>query len=644
MNLPKVQFIRSISLMVCLTAFSIWGKAQNVAKTTTEQYIQQYKDVAIAEMKRSRIPASITLAQGILESGNGNSRLATEANNHFGIKCKKEWTGRTLYEDDDAPQECFRAYPTAEDSYRDHSDFLMKSSRYAFLFDLAPTDYKGWAEGLKKAGYATNPNYPQLLINFIEKHNLQQYDGGELNIQPAMPAPVAEKKEEIKPVPAPVALKEWNNLPVTIAAKGESYAQIALRNDMMVWQIFKYNDIKRGANPRSGDTLYLKPKFNKGKVATYEVQFGDNMYRISQRFAIKLKSLYKLNKMEFGTEPMWGEVLNLQGKRKEMPRLRTRQDEMFRPLLIPQLPPPAPKPVEVVIKKDSIKVVQQQQPTQVKPEEKIIEPEQKNLLVHDSSNTVKPQPVIEEIKAMPADTAQVRKEVEAEKATQQLVQTVSDTTVQNDTTTSYLKEEQITISEKPQENMDAVEADLKELPLAQRADSTIDNSEETFLHTVQPKETLYSISRKYNLKVAVLKDLNKLTTDSIQIGQQLIVNQHQSGFKRSSNIKTGIHVVEEQETLYGIARKYNITVDELIALNQLADLNARVGQELIILQNQKAAPKEEVKPQAPVYHTVQAKETFYSISRKYNVPIDELLRLNNKTDFILSIGQQLRVR
>jgi len=644
MNLPKVQFIRSISLMVCLTALTIWGKAQNVAKTTTEQYIQQYKDVAIAEMKRSRIPASITLAQGILESGNGNSRLATEANNHFGIKCKKEWTGRTLYEDDDAPQECFRAYPTAEDSYRDHSDFLVKSARYAFLFDLAPTDYKGWAEGLKKAGYATNPNYPQLLINFIEKHNLQQYDGGELNIQPALPAPVTEKKEEIKPVPAPAALKEWNNLPVTIAAKGESYAQIALRNDMMVWQIFKYNDIKRGANPRSGDTLYLKPKFNKGKVATYEVQFGDNMYRISQRFAIKLKSLYKLNKMEFGTEPMWGEVLNLQGKRKEMPRLRTRQDEMFRPLLIPQLPPPAPIPAEVVIKKDSVKVVQQQQPTQVKPEEKKIEPEQKNLLVHDSAITVKPQPVIEQIKAMPADTAQVRKEVEAEKATQQLVQTASDTTVQNDTTTSYLKEEQITISEKPQENMDAVAADLKELPLAQRADSTIDNSEETFLHTVQPKETLYSISRKYNLKVAVLKDLNKLSTDSIQIGQQLIVNQHQSGFKRSSNIKTGIHVVEEQETLYGIARKYNITVDELIALNQLTDLNARVGQELIILQNQKAAPKEEVKPQVPIYHTVQAKETFYSISRKYNVPIDELLKLNNKTDFILSIGQQVRVK
>ncbi|MFA7381784.1 MAG: LysM peptidoglycan-binding domain-containing protein [Bacteroidia bacterium] len=630
--------------MVCLTALTIWGKAQNVAKTTTEQYIQQYKDVAIAEMKRSRIPASITLAQGILESGNGNSRLATEANNHFGIKCKKEWTGRTLYEDDDAPQECFRAYPTAEDSYRDHSDFLVKSARYAFLFDLAPTDYKGWAEGLKKAGYATNPNYPQLLINFIEKHNLQQYDGGELNIQPALPAPVTEKKEEIKPVPAPAALKEWNNLPVTIAAKGESYAQIALRNDMMVWQIFKYNDIKRGANPRSGDTLYLKPKFNKGKVATYEVQFGDNMYRISQRFAIKLKSLYKLNKMEFGTEPMWGEVLNLQGKRKEMPRLRTRQDEMFRPLLIPQLPPPAPIPAEVVIKKDSVKVVQQQQPTQVKPEEKKIEPEQKNLLVHDSAITVKPQPVIEQIKAMPADTAQVRKEVEAEKATQQLVQTASDTTVQNDTTTSYLKEEQITISEKPQENMDAVAADLKELPLAQRADSTIDNSEETFLHTVQPKETLYSISRKYNLKVAVLKDLNKLSTDSIQIGQQLIVNQHQSGFKRSSNIKTGIHVVEEQETLYGIARKYNITVDELIALNQLTDLNARVGQELIILQNQKAAPKEEVKPQVPIYHTVQAKETFYSISRKYNVPIDELLKLNNKTDFILSIGQQVRVK
>src|SRR5574343_88332 len=145
-------------------------------KLTVEQYLDKYSAIAISEMHRSRIPASITLAQGLLESGNGNSRLALVANNHFGIKCKKDWTGESIKEDDDEAQECFRKYPTAEDSYRDHSDFLMKGQRYAFLFDLEPTDYKGWAEGLKRAGYATNPNYPNLLISLIERHNLHRFD------------------------------------------------------------------------------------------------------------------------------------------------------------------------------------------------------------------------------------------------------------------------------------------------------------------------------------------------------------------------------------------------------------------------------------------------------------------------------------
>lgn len=641
MNLPKVSYLRYSWILLVGMVAVLPANAQQAVKTTTEQYIQQYKDIAIAEMKRSRIPASITLAQGILESGNGNSRLAQEANNHFGIKCKKDWTGRTLYEDDDAPQECFRAYPTAEDSYRDHSEFLMKSARYAFLFDLAPTDYKGWAEGLKKAGYATNPNYPQLLINFIEKHNLQQYDSEQPNI--SAPLPVPDKKPEPAPVPAPVpaapVFSSWNNIPATVAVKGESYAQIAMRKDVMVWQIFKYNDIQRGASPKAGDTLYLKPKMNKGTIATYEVQFGDNMYRISQRFAIKLKNLYKLNRMEFGTEPMWGEVLHLQSKRKEMPRLRTRQDEMFRPLLIPQLPPPAPAVQEVVAPRpDTLK--RTPQPTPVKPQELNIQGPA--AVKADSLPAPKPQLLHEEVKAMPADTALVNKEIEAEKAAEVALQ--SDTVVLADTTTSFPDEAKITISEKPMENINAVEQDLKQLPPAARIDSTVDNAEETFLHTVQPKETLYSISRKYNLKVAVLKDLNKLTSDSLSIGQQLIVNQHSSSYQRSAYIKTGIHVVEEQETLYGIARRYNLKVDELIALNQLTELNVRVGQELIILKNQKDVQPEVEKPQTPVYHTVQAKETFYSISRKYNIPIDDLLKLNNKTDFILSIGQQLRVK
>jgi flagellum-specific peptidoglycan hydrolase FlgJ len=144
-------------------------------KITTEEYIATYKKIARKEMKQHGIPASITLAQGILESGNGNSELARRANNHFGIKCTKDWNGKTYYIDDDKPNECFRRYRHAEASFHDHSAFL-KNKRYSDLFGLDREDYKGWAKGLKKAGYATNPKYPQLLINLIEKHKLYQYD------------------------------------------------------------------------------------------------------------------------------------------------------------------------------------------------------------------------------------------------------------------------------------------------------------------------------------------------------------------------------------------------------------------------------------------------------------------------------------
>ncbi len=150
----------------------------SLAQTKTEAYINNYKTLAIAEMNRFNIPASITLAQGILESGNGESRLATEGKNHFGIKCHSNWSGKTIIEDDDEKGECFRKYPKVADSYRDHSLFLTERGRYSFLFDYSPTDYKKWAKGLKRAGYATNPKYPSLLINLIERYELYQYDKG----------------------------------------------------------------------------------------------------------------------------------------------------------------------------------------------------------------------------------------------------------------------------------------------------------------------------------------------------------------------------------------------------------------------------------------------------------------------------------
>jgi LysM repeat protein len=164
--------------------FSFFSFAAAAQRLTVEEYVEQFKDIAMNEMKRSGVPASITLAQGILESENGNSELVKKSNNHFGIKCKSNWTGETVTHDDDANGECFRAYTNAGDSYKDHSDFLKANQRYASLFNLDPTDYAGWARGLKKAGYATNPKYPDLLIKSIEQYNLQQYSLTALNILP----------------------------------------------------------------------------------------------------------------------------------------------------------------------------------------------------------------------------------------------------------------------------------------------------------------------------------------------------------------------------------------------------------------------------------------------------------------------------
>lgn len=188
--------MKKLSLFLLASAVCMFSLAQRI---TPEQYIALYKDIAIAEMKRSGIPAAITLAQGLLETECGNSELVKKSNNHFGIKCKNNWTGATVSHDDDLRGECFRAYTTPDESFRDHSDFLKGSVRYAALFRLDPTDYRGWAYGLKKAGYATNPMYPQILIKNIEQYNLQQYSLLVLNEN--IPAgAIAKDSAGIKPV------------------------------------------------------------------------------------------------------------------------------------------------------------------------------------------------------------------------------------------------------------------------------------------------------------------------------------------------------------------------------------------------------------------------------------------------------------
>ncbi len=278
--------------------FSFFILILQAQKQTPTQYIDRYKELAVIEMHRSGVPASITLSQGVLESSSGNSRLAKFANNHFGIKCKGNWTGKTIYANDDAPDECFRAYGSVLESYKDHSDFLRKNWRYHELFELKITDYKGWCHGLRKAGYATNPQYGKILINLIERYELYQYDTQKL-LQNETP-------EEGKKI---------NGVPVKITTKEETVRSIAEDNYLKDKHIRKWNDLPKDEEIKAGEVVYLKPKRRRGSEDKHIVTKTDNMRGISQTYGIKLKHLYKKNRMETGTEPKVGEVLYMQKKR-----------------------------------------------------------------------------------------------------------------------------------------------------------------------------------------------------------------------------------------------------------------------------------------------------------------------------------------
>ena len=286
--------------LVVLVAFKSFSQPAE-PRISKEEYIEIYKEDAVKEMLFSGVPASITLAQAMLESDFGNSPLARYANNHFGIKCHKGWTGGTFYQDDDARNECFRKYYTVYKSYRDHSEFLSNRKRYASLFLLKRTDYKSWAKGLKKAGYATNPQYANLLIKIIEENVLYNYD--KVRKMPVL-AYNELANNQVKMLNKKRAIKfHDNNIKYLIARHGDTYYKIAKEFDMGLWQIKKYNDLNKGDELTAGDIIYLQPKRGKAKVKFHVVKKGETMREISQRYGIKLKALYKKNNMIIGTQP-----------------------------------------------------------------------------------------------------------------------------------------------------------------------------------------------------------------------------------------------------------------------------------------------------------------------------------------------------
>lgn len=568
-----------------ITLLSLWAATvfAQQKKYTVQDYIDTYQDLAVSEMERTGIPASITLAQGILESGNGNSRLSREGNNHFGIKCKKNWTGSVLYEDDDELHECFRAYSTAKDSYIDHSAFLMENTRYAFLFDLDSKDYKGWAKGLKDAGYATNPQYADILITLIERHELYLLDK-KIKLQhkdkPQQPGidPLTQTAGE---------LFRFNNIPAMRVANGQTAISIAQSFGIRPSRIYEYNDLKEGSDLPVGSIIYLKPKRRKGSEPYHTVKAGETMYSISQLYGIKLKHIYKKNKMEPGTEPAIGEVIYTRRKRRTPPQLRAHDAEMI--VKVPDA--------------DTLKTepYSEKAPVTINPEK-----------AGNGKPAAPDKPIVKTTPEPKKNTP-----VEAKKEEPVFVEKEGN------------KNYNVTIEEKNKE----LKIDKKQL----------DKGE---YHIVQKGETLFAISRKYGKSVEQLKQLNQLTDFSLKEGQKLIINENYKEKQPDTENTNFYHEVQKGETMYSIAKKYNMTVDALKALNNLTNNTLSLGTKLLV--SKAAAPVQNKQPETVTtniqYHTVVQGETLYGIAKKYNTKVDEIKKLNTISESGIKAGDKLRVK
>ncbi len=356
--------MKKLVLFVCLCT-TLAAQAQ---KQKTEAYIDAYKEVAIIEMMRTGVPAAITLAQGILESQSGESDLVKTSNNHFGIKCKTEWTGEKTYHDDDAKGECFRVYPNSEDSYKDHSDFLKTRPHYAFLFKLDPTDFEGWAKGLKKAGYATNPTYPQRLMKLINDFNLQQYSlqaiarlkEGVLPVYPAnttvvnnttssetevivketkavdkntladtdnadkavattvsvvqTTAPVSSANMVIdvkKTTSYPQGVFSINQTKVIYVAGGTSLLSLANEYDLPLSKLIEYNELPEMDVLDTDRLLFIEKKQKKGATDFHTVAEGETLHGISQQEGIRLENLLSYNNFNRGSKILTGDKIYL---------------------------------------------------------------------------------------------------------------------------------------------------------------------------------------------------------------------------------------------------------------------------------------------------------------------------------------------
>lgn len=478
-----------IGLLLLFSGSMLSGAAmplESIFSEDHENYIRRYKEIAIREMERTGVPASIKLAQGILESDAGRSILARSANNHFGIKCGSNWKGGEYYRRDDDYDEngrliksCFREYRNADASFVAHSEFLRdpaKAFRYGFLFRLNPTDYQAWAKGLRQAGYATNPRYPELLISLIERYNLQQYD------TPGAVDPV-EVEEPITELLTGI-LRE-NDVSYFISEAPLSVEEVAQKVDLSIRRILDYNEAlnEESQEVPSGERVYLqkKRKNYRGRERYYTVQEGETLYDVAQRFGIRLDKLARRNRLPEEADPATGEEIKLRGGRtKEAPRLEGTPD------------PDAPNPEGPEIPTTDDGLIDLDNPAV-------------DLPPLEGGGVVRPRPLPPVVRPNPVP---------------------ENPTVPPSSPPST--------SPGPQPPVVSPGPDFGEP--APTPTPPVVNPGPDFgdpaptpqptspkVHTVSAGETLFAISRRYNLTVDQLKTLNNLTSNLISVGQKLRV-------------------------------------------------------------------------------------------------------------------------
>lgn len=554
---------RLVTIMLqCL--FVLGLEAQN--QQAVELYIERYSPIAIAEMMRTNVPASIKLAQGILESGAGTTDLALNANNHFGIKCSNDWTGPGYSKKDDdfkdgvLVESCFRVYTSPEESYRAHTDFLLGRKRYAYLFEYERTDYKRWAKGLKSAGYATDPGYPQKLIQRIEEFQLFKFDTmapdsvGEKSDVVLLDENVAPRCRQLSDIFTTYkkGLFAANQVVFVYAKEGDAPLNIAIRQGIPLKKILKFNDLRPNDEFYEFQPVFIAPKKSeyKGTETSHQVIGYESMYEISQKYGIKLENLLEINGYQFGQEPAKGSQVWLV-KQKKLVKAAFRQGdnkrpcptivpkpivetaiskvEFYDPVLEDELPalPPSPEPVKPALPDRT--------PYRPKTNGKLVNTSvDDDGIVWADDNTV---PAIPDFKPRIETEEDVpfivppKQEILPAKPNVSEVETPVVPPKQPDVTPPsafkpILSDGPVKPTPSVVKTNTTTATSVTPVPVSIRPGTESIINQRPSFHIVQKGDTPYNISRRYNIKVADLVSLNGIVNNSISLGQKLNIPQN----------------------------------------------------------------------------------------------------------------------